>query len=390
MRDTSLKTTESPNRAVILVAIATSFSLLGDQTLYAVLPTYFTHLGMVPYQVGLILSLNRWIRLLTNQLAERLCRVYSPANLLGASLFLGAAITFLYGWVTTFLVLLCGRLLWGLCWSFIRQIGMLTVMSSTAEGRMGLMMGYYNGISRIGALAGNFVGALLHDLIGYRLTLTLFGCISLAAAPLGVLSTSRLPLSPKKLQERDLVSWRDPGLWLLGFVVGCVGTGLVVSTLGWVLKESVGESLVVVGVLVGIATVNGALLAFRWAADGLAAPLLGAFSDRIGRRWAALLFFCVGALALSEGGLVSETTLLIVMVLLFFVCGVGATVVMFSEVGTRGPRAVATYVTAYDLGSAAGPLLGWMTQQIYLPTETILFMGAGLYALAALLALRYL
>ncbi len=388
MRDSRLS--EGPNRAVILVAIATAFSLLGDQTLYAVLPTYFTQLGLVPYQVGLILSLNRWIRLLTNQLAERLCRVYNPASLLGAALALGAAITLLYGQLITFPVLLFCRLSWGLCWSFIRQVGILTVIDTTPDARMGRMMGYYNGISRLGSLAGNFVGALLHDLVGYSRTMTLFGIISLAAAPIGALSRSKLPRGATAYPERDLSSRRDPTLWLFGFVVGCVGSGLLTSTLGWVLKEKVGSGVLIVGVLVGVATLNGALLAFRWLADGLSAPFLGALSDRIGRKVAAVIFFGVGALALSQAGLLSGTSILIVSVLLFFVCGVGATVVMFSEAGMRGPKAVAAFVTAYDLGAAVGPPIGWMTQQIYLPTEIILLIGAALYGLGALVALRFL
>jgi hypothetical protein len=53
------------SRPVILVALATAFSLLGDQLLYSVLPSHYTALGLLPYQVGLLLSANRWIRLLT-------------------------------------------------------------------------------------------------------------------------------------------------------------------------------------------------------------------------------------------------------------------------------------------------------------------------------------
>ena len=58
-----------PTRPVLFVALAVAVSLLGDQALYAILPTYYTELGLLPYQVGLLLSANRWIRLLTNQLA---------------------------------------------------------------------------------------------------------------------------------------------------------------------------------------------------------------------------------------------------------------------------------------------------------------------------------
>ena len=62
--------------------------MLGDQALYAVLPTCFADLGLAPYQVGVLLSINRWVRLLTNHLAERLTLRYSPSWLLGGALYL--------------------------------------------------------------------------------------------------------------------------------------------------------------------------------------------------------------------------------------------------------------------------------------------------------------
>jgi len=58
------------SHAVVFIALATAFSLLGDQMLYSVLPTHYAEIGLMPYQVGIILSVNRWVRLITNTLAE--------------------------------------------------------------------------------------------------------------------------------------------------------------------------------------------------------------------------------------------------------------------------------------------------------------------------------
>ena len=63
----------------LLVALATGFSLLGDQALYAVLPVIHSDLGLSALQVGLLLSVNRWIRLLTNEFAHRLAATMAPA-----------------------------------------------------------------------------------------------------------------------------------------------------------------------------------------------------------------------------------------------------------------------------------------------------------------------
>lgn len=377
-----------PSRPVVLVALATAFSLLGDQTLYSVLPTCYTELGLMPYQVGLILSVNRWIRLLTNHLAERLCRRYSLTLLLMLSLTLGAATTVVYGTVSLFSILLGARILWGLSWSFIRQVGLMTVVESAPGDAIGRMMGFYNGIHRLGSVAGNLAGAVGYDLIGFALTLTIFGGLSLMGVPLGILSRWRLPHVARGLSGLEAPAWRDVGLLACGFVVGCVGAGLMMSTLGMVLKASLGNSLTVGGLVIGVATLNGMLLASRWVTDSLCAPVLGALSDRIGRRRGALLFFGLGSLALLTASRMPGTAPLVVLVLLFFACGVGATVVMVSEAGLRGARAVASYVTASDMGSAAGPMLGWMTLQLYLPTHLIFVIGGGLYGIAALVSLR--
>lgn len=369
-----------PSRAGVLIALATAFSLLGDQMLYSVLPTYYVELGLMPYQVGLILSVNRWVRLVTNSLAEWMCRRYDLTLLVTLSLGLGAALTVVYGLVTSFVVLLIARMLWGLSWSFIRQVGVMTVVDSSPPALIGRMMGFYNGTSRLGSVSGNLVGAVGHDVIGFSLTLIIFGIVSLVGVPLGWLGRRAVPHEEGKEKRPEGKRW-SLELMFCGFVIGCVGPGIMMSTLGVVLKETVGESVMVLGMVIGVATLNGLLLATRWITDALGAPLLGAVSDKMGRRWAAIAYFGGGMTALFVASMVSHVFLLVVCVLAFFACGVGLTVVMISESGMRGARSVASYMTASDFGSATGPMLGWMTQQVHLSTDWIFLMGAGFYAL---------
>ncbi|MDH3642615.1 MAG: hypothetical protein OES38_10995, partial [Gammaproteobacteria bacterium] len=81
------------NRSVAFIAAATAFSLLGDQVLYAVLPVYYEDLGLTPIQVGILLSANRWIRLVTNELAHRLGQGPSQRALFLGAFVLGVAST---------------------------------------------------------------------------------------------------------------------------------------------------------------------------------------------------------------------------------------------------------------------------------------------------------
>lgn len=370
------------SRAVVFIALATAFSLLGDQMLYSVVPTHYAAFGLMPYQVGLILSVNRWVRLVANTLAEKLCRRYPVTGLLIASLVLGGAVTAVYGAVASFPVLLIARMLWGLAWSFIRQIGLMTVVETSSPAEIGQRMGYYNGISRLGSVGGNLGGGLAHDVIGFTVALFLFAIISVLGTPLGWLARRAVSREGRARERPEDAGW-TPELMICGFVIGCVGPGIVMSTLGAVLVEIVGTSLTVLGVVIGAATLNGALLSSRWVIDAVGASFLGHISDRLGRRWSAVIYFFIGALALLFAAVASQAGVWMAGVVAFFLCGVGATVVMTAESGLRGSRAVAGYVTASDFGSAIGPMLGWMTQQMSLSSDSIFLMGSGMYAIGA-------
>ncbi len=375
-------------RPVYLIGAATAFSLLGDQLLYSVLPTYYTEIGLAPIQVGIILSANRWIRLVTNRLAEYLCRRVPLMLLVTLAFGLGAMLTFVYAYVRVFSLLLLARVLWGLSWSFIRQIGVMTVVDSAEEGRLGRMMGTYSGLSRTGSVTGNFAGAVGHDLLGFTMTLVIFGLASLLAVPLGIASRRSVERHEKPSRDPAVVDRTPWAVLVCGFVVGSAGPGLMMSTLGLVLASEIGREIHVVGVVVGVASLTGLLLAGRWIGELLGAPALGHLSDRIGRRASAILFFSIGGCSLAVGGWLGHPVALIGSVLVFFICGVGSTVALTAEAGSRGPRSVASYATASDFGSAVGPILGWSTLQAVVSSDLILFMGAGLYAVGALVATR--
>ncbi|NKB65558.1 MAG: MFS transporter [Candidatus Latescibacteria bacterium] len=362
--------------SVVIVGAGTAFSLLGDQALYAILPTYYEELGLLPFQVGILLSANRWVRLFTNHVAVVVCRRGAPHRLLMGALAIGAGCTAAYGLSSSFAVLLGLRLLWGLCWSFIRQIGLMAVVNSSG-GRVGQLMGLYSLITRMGSVAGNFAGGLGHDLLGFTGVMMVFAVCSLVAVPLG------LGARPNPASPPDRTGGRvGAGLLVCGLVLGGVGQGVVMSTLGLVLKEALGETVQVAGWTIGIATVTGALMGGRWVADALA-PLWGWMADRLGRQWGAGLFFGLGAIVLAAAALAPSATVLIGAVLCFYLCATGAWLVVAAEAGVRGPGAVAWYVTAADLGSALGPLVAWLGPQFELPTPIIFWVGAALYSVAA-------
>ena len=92
----------SPYRPIIAIAAATALSLLGDATLYTVLPSHFGNIGLVPLQVGILLSVHRWVRLISNRLAERCYRVYPVILCLAPAYFFASLATLSYGYFQTF------------------------------------------------------------------------------------------------------------------------------------------------------------------------------------------------------------------------------------------------------------------------------------------------
>jgi MFS family permease len=169
-------------RSLIVVSFAVALSLLGDQMLYAVLPAVHGAVGIPVTAIGLLLSANRLIRLLTNSIAgyvvERCGRQW-PFIL---ALVLGGLTTIAYGVLRGVWAFLIARLLWGTAWSFIRIEGLSTVLDVASDDNRGRYMGLFQAISRLGSAVAMLAGGILADVIGFQATFICFGVISCCAA----------------------------------------------------------------------------------------------------------------------------------------------------------------------------------------------------------------
>lgn len=350
--------------------------------LYAVLPSHYVEIGLVPLQVGILLSANRWVRLITNHLAERAYRGHSIGLLVALAFTVGAGMSAVYGTVRFFTILLAARIVWGVCWSFIRQAGVMTVVDVAGENRLGERMGYYNGIIRFGSIGGLVLGGVGRDRFGFSPTLIAFSILSALAAPLGFLSRRGLS-RVEGMPEKGEVKGPSLGLLVCGFVIGTVGSGLLMSTLGLVLRQEVGSSVLLFGYTMGVATLAGSVLGISRLSNTFGSPILGALSDRIGRERSTPLFFGIGALVMA-GATLTGPILLVVAVLVFSLCDATLRILIVAEAGSRGARTVASYATAADLGAAVGPLIGWGL----LPTNMIFVAGGIFYGIGALFSVR--
>ena len=124
-----------PSRVLVPLGIGIALSLLGDSTLYTVLPKpeIANQAGVTLAMVGILLGVNRIVRLGFNVVAGILFDRFSRRWLMIGSLSIGTLSTVLYATSTGFGSLLIGRILWGAAWSGLWIGGTTVVLDVTDE-----------------------------------------------------------------------------------------------------------------------------------------------------------------------------------------------------------------------------------------------------------------
>jgi MFS family permease len=285
--------TRSTLRILVPVGIGTCLSLVGDASLYAVLPTHTDAAGVSVAAVGILLSANRVVRLVLNGPAGVVYGRYSRRRLFVLALFIGALSTAIYGLSRGFWPLLAGRLLWGLAWAGIWIGGNTIVAEISYDGARGRWVGLYQGFFFLGAAGGPFVGGLLTDGIGYH------GAMGVAAGLTLVGALIALTCLPEVERTEPVAPGRGRGLresmlslgpataaaFALHGVNRLVVSGVLNSTLGLLLQEELGARIEIAGLSMGVATLTGSGLGLSTLMAMGSAPVLGALSDRASNRW---------------------------------------------------------------------------------------------------------
>jgi MFS family permease len=381
------KTPLSPARVLLPLGLGTALSLMGDATLYTVLPTHAADAGIALQSVGVMLGANRAIRLLTNGPAGLAYDRWPRRYLFVAALFVGAISTAIYAATRGFWPLLVGRLLWGLAWSGI-WVGGATMILDVATGQdRGRWTGLYQTWFFVGAALGSFGGGLLTDHVGYTNALWIGAGLTAVGALVALIllpETRGLRpcvAAPVKRERRKLRANLD--LWTVASLHGMnrfVLSGLFGATLALLVQDRLGTYL-----SLGVATLAGILSAGRTVLSMVSAPLTGTISDRPGGRWQLAVWGTIVA-ALSMFLISWENPAAIwIGVALGAIAGGSIQALVTALIGDivaqdlRG-RAIGLVHTAGDLGSAVGPLAAYAVLQ-RIGLSGIYLFGAGLFVL---------
>lgn len=372
-------------KPITLVALVTAFCLLGDSMLYVVLPIYWKEAGLSSlWQVGVLLSVNRLVRLPLNPLIGWLYHKMPLRVGLIAAVLLGALTTAGYGLLQGFAAWLVLRSVWGIAWSLLRMGGFLTVIAYSDDTNRGRWMGRYNGVSRIGSLFGMLLGGLLAPIIGLAPVALAFGFIALAGLPAVGLF---LPKGDKANQPspaggaatRSELTGTDQGAWYKSAIVRkAIATGLTLSmlqailtaTLSLVIDSNFSGTQTLFGFALAGTALAGVLQAVRWTSEPLLASWFGRLSDGSKGR---LPLFVASLLASAAGFALMPWplpfALWLAAVLLVMIAGTAMSTLMdalASDAARTGSvvAVMTAYSVATDLGSAIGPaasyaIAGW-------------------------------
>ncbi len=385
------------------LGLATALSLMGDATLYAVLPTHASEAGIALGAVGVVLSANRFVRLVSNGPAGWLYdRLPDRKRLFLGSLALGVCATVIYALSAELSWLLLGRLLWGIAWSGIWVGGNAIVLQMAPAAQRGTWVGVYQFWFFLGSALGSLSGGVLTDLVGYRQALWIGAGVSAvgALAAAAALSADHTG-NPRTAQVvRRFFSLREgflPTSWAVGAAASAHGVnrlvvaGVLSATLGLLVQERIGAEMTIGVWSAGVASVTGGLLAARTLISLVGAPLSGALSDRSGRRWVWLAWsLLVGALGIGLLAVPGNWTLIAGTFIGAAASGsiqaLATTLVGDLSAEGRHGRGLGVLYTAGDLGSAVGPLAAYaLLPWTGLP---LVYLGcAGLMGLVAVWAM---
>jgi MFS transporter, DHA1 family, inner membrane transport protein len=330
-----------------LPGLVLAIALIGDALIYVVLPLYHQEFGVSLAMVGVLLSLNRWIRLLANSAVAHLGDRIGPHIMMIAAAAGSIVSTTLYGLGDGAGLQIFARCLWGVSFAALNLATLAYAVSDrpNAGKRVGLSRALM-GVVQVMALIG---GAWLCLNMGSRQVFVIFGAIT-SLALIAALLLPRLPREPTKTQGFRLPIPHRLEVW--GFMLGFAGDGVFLLTLAFLMKDSFSGT----GTSVAPVMATAILVALRYVVEITTGPLGGWIGDKFGARKIAILNgvgLVLGFAAIAAGHELLGA-LLVVTTRGMFNTLVPVLVIERGKASVLSSQA--SYSTWRDFGAAVGPL----------------------------------
>lgn len=392
-------------RPALPVALATAASLLGDTLLYSALPVSAARLGLSPVVVGLALSLNRWVRLVTNPIAGRLYERFPAGILVALALVFAVGTTAAYALPAALALFFGMRLAWGFCWSILRlgsslaaldDLGLGAEVAGRARGEAALArleithgagrrLGEMRATFGLGYLAGAVYAPFAVESFGWAAACLGAAALTLAFGLWPVILSADWRRPAAAIDDVPRFSARD-GSFAALFVVSAIQyalySGLLPVAGGLRVAERFASGAEVLAWVVPATFIAGGFALSQRLANVVWSFVSGRLVDR------AMSATFVVATLLAVAGIVGvaapvDAIGFVIAGAFAFFAGVTSTIAVELAVARRcsntdRPRVLAAYNTWADLGAAAGALGGGVLALA--GTAPALLVGAVLVA----------
>jgi MFS family permease len=363
---------QKEQKTIVSVALVTALCLLGDSMLYIALPIYWKEVGLLSlWEVGLVLSVNRLIRLPLNPFIGWLYSKIQLRTGLIIAVILTTVATTGYGFWNGLGIWLVLRCIWGLAWSLLRLGGYFTVLTYAQDHNRGHLMGTYNGLYRLGSLFGMLLGGFLPSMIGMQNMAFLFGFVTLVGIPLIFMFVTDKQ-TPEFTQNVSIKIFQMDGMSktiaraiISGLLISLLFQGLLTSTLSYVIGHHYKQGIFIFGIAIGVTALAGMVQAARWIWEPFLASRFGRWSDGAkGRLPLFMSSLVVAALGFSLIPIKLPLFLWLIVIFLVMVSATSLTTLidaLTSDVAKSSPiKVMILYSVALDLGAAIGPFLGYL------------------------------
>lgn len=330
----------------IYSSLTLSFASFGDAFLYPFLPQYADTMEIPVVWIGLLLSVNRFIRILFNPVVVKLFARYGVRNVTIVASVMAIISTFGYGLEWGLFSLLLFRVVWGMAYAILR---ISTLAYAFEHETIGVSLGIGKSIQEAGPMLALWLGP---SLLNYFTPTNIFFVLALVSIPslLHAISLPHLKYIPLSAQ-RTLFNFPTL-LNLMTFGISFVADGALIVVTGLFLAQH-NSSLT----MLTITSIAAGYLAYRRVSFILFSPLAGQLAERVGFMKLfnfSFLMIIAGLLFLLMGWVPAALIIIFTFNSIYITISPGAAAILKPD----KIRAVASNASWWDIGAAAGALTG--------------------------------
>jgi MFS family permease len=360
----------------------------GSGVLTPVLPLYARSLGLSIEEWGYLVTVYAVSTFIFEWMWGALSDRVDRRAFIAVGLLSGSALMYLYTLWISITALYALQFVRGALFIMVGPAVKAMVSDMSSSGDIGLSMGLYSSVRRLGSVAGPIVGSLIAQAWSYESALQVYSLVYLVGAAMTatVSKADTLPRGDEGSSSvlgdfRSLIAIHSVAILFIVPVIVYMGRTVIGSYLPIYAREVVAMSTVEVGALFSAANTAGFLTT----------PVFGWLSDRYGRVSVVLSCFILSTAAMFAISLASSPMHLTLVLMVFTMCFSPITPLLLAMLTDATPRgllgtSMGIYSTFENLGIVFAPPIYGLIWSSYAPSAIFVF-GAMTQILGILLLL---